>query len=195
MNFADQYKLDWIQFVKTLNEAGICYDNKGNCIAWAGKKKITGEIEVAGCYLKISLKEIQNIEYRWFYSFWQINIPIKIVIFLWLTWRNKNLTLTNLQKKNHQGLGICYLCRQNSEGNEHLFLHFHKSVNIWKHFTSKLQIPFIQFNTIEECLKWWSNQSKSRRLLTLIVFSEIWKGQNQLIFGSNRGGGTSYMIP
>jgi len=108
----------------------MCYDRKGDCIAWAGKKKSIGEIEVADYYFKICQKEVQSSKNCWSYNFWKINVPIKIIIFLWLTWRNKNLTWTNLQKKNHHCPGICYLCKENSEDNDHLFLHCHKYVNI-----------------------------------------------------------------
>lgn len=84
LNLANQYKHDRLQLIKTLKEGGISYDKKGDILTWGGKKKILGEVEVADYYLKISMKEFHNGEYFWFFRFWKVNIPIKIVTFLLL---------------------------------------------------------------------------------------------------------------
>lgn len=54
---------------------------------------------------------IQNShEVCWFTRFWKIKIPIKIILFIWLAWKNKNLTWENRRKRNMQGANdMCFL--------------------------------------------------------------------------------------
>ena len=44
-----------------------------------------------------------------------------MILFLWLVWKDKNLTWRNLQKKGWQGPGMCFLCGKEEEDNLHMF--------------------------------------------------------------------------
>lgn len=105
-----------------------------------------------------------------------------MIMFLWLIWKNKNITWDNLQKRNQQGPGICYLYWNEGEDNNHLLLKCPYSVRIWRYFTVKIGTPCIQYVNIFDCLYWWSEQCITWRLLPVAVFWEIWRWWDQIIF-------------
>jgi zinc-binding in reverse transcriptase len=52
---------------------------------------------------------------------WEIKAPPRVQIFVWLTMRNKILTIDNLVKRGWVITNMCYLCRANLESVQHIF--------------------------------------------------------------------------
>ena len=80
----------------------ICCDGHGDHITWVGKKKV-GEVEVSDRYYNLCTQELHITKVCWFYKFWRTMLPTKIIMFLWLVWKNKNLTWDNLLNRKWQG--------------------------------------------------------------------------------------------
>lgn len=87
-----------------MKSIGIYHYGRGDHVTWAGKKKIK-EIEVEDTYYNLCTKEMHLTKICLFYKFWCTIFPSNIIMFLWLTWKNKNLTWDNPQKRKRQGSG------------------------------------------------------------------------------------------
>lgn len=84
-------------------------------------------------------------EVGWFSKLWNTHIPTKNTIFLWLVWRNKNLTWENLQKRNWIGPGYCVLCMKAEEDNGHLFIKCPKVSTFWQYLDATYGLNIPQF--------------------------------------------------
>lgn len=89
-------------------------------LTWCGSK-MRDCLSVRGTYSKLILKKQWQISDSGFKNMWTVNVQIKLIIFMWLVWRNKNLTWKNLQKRGWHGPGLCVLSGENEEDNCHLF--------------------------------------------------------------------------
>lgn len=54
---------------------------------------------------------------------WKTKLPPKIICFSWTALHEACLTQDNLKKRKFQIANRCYMCHQNIESNNHLFLH------------------------------------------------------------------------
>lgn len=77
----------------------------------------------------------------------QVPIPIKIRVFMWLTSKNRILTLDNLLKKGWQGNNRCQFCHQ-PETINHLFVSCSFTKQIW-FFIGSCQQTSIQWNKFQ----------------------------------------------
>jgi len=100
--------------------AGLYREATSESINWNGKMS-ENNIVVADAYYQLCFLQTNHPGDGWFAKFWSPLLPIKNIIFLWLIWRNKNLTWENLQKRNWSGPGYCVLCGDVAEDNTHLF--------------------------------------------------------------------------
>ena len=55
-----------------------------------------GNIIVSDTYLSLCIEDAQQGNKYVLYTFWKTKIPIKIILFSWLVFHNKNLTWENL---------------------------------------------------------------------------------------------------
>lgn len=77
---------------------------------------------------KVFIKEENHI----LYAFWKTKALNKIIIFSWLVYHNRNLVWENLQKRNSDGPGIRWICKNHSEDNDHILLHCLLTTWVWK---------------------------------------------------------------
>lgn len=75
--------------------------------------------------------------------FWCSCCPRKIHVFNWLVWKNKVLSLDNLEKHqcNKLPMATCVLCHCGVETMDHLFIHCSFVRPIWDYFSILLRIP------------------------------------------------------
>ena len=98
MGLDSRWDAKWNRYINLLTSLGICTSVEGDRITWCGSKKMDG-LSVRGIYSSLILKKQWLHSDRWFKKIWRINVQIKLIIFMWLVWRNKNLTWNNLQKR------------------------------------------------------------------------------------------------
>eukprot|EP00253_Pinus_taeda_P022290 PITA_22290 len=115
-------------------------------------------------------------------TLWKVSCPLKMVLFLWLVFYNKNLTWEVLQQRGWSGPGRCSLCLMDSESNFHLFFTCPISSFIWYDLSISFGFPHISFSFVQEAIRWWSGQSDTRRSLFTHSCWLIWKWRNSFIF-------------
>lgn len=71
---------------------------------------------------------------------WNLKIPLRVKIFLWLADRNKLLTADNLRKRGWHGPTICNLCYSDAESVEHILHHYFYAVSVWNWLTDRLNL-------------------------------------------------------
>lgn len=116
------------------------------------------------------------------YSLWKVNCPLKIIIFSWLVYHNKNFTWTNFQKRGWQGPAICSICSVNTEDNLHIFLKCLLSQSMWMQMATYSGFPTISHPSMEDAYEWWGSQKTIWRPIPLIICWFIWKWRNKTIF-------------
>eukprot|EP00253_Pinus_taeda_P021713 PITA_21713 len=115
-------------------------------------------------------------------TLWKVSCPLKMVLFLWLVFCNKNLTWEVLQLRGWSGPRRCPLCLMDSETNFHLFFNCPFSSFIWYDLSISFGFPHLSFSTVQEAIRWWSGQSDTRRSLFTHSCWLIWKWRNSFIF-------------
>ena len=90
--------IDWNTFFGKMQAAGLSLMDGGDRITWEGA--MAGEsLIVNDIYSYISLQYLQDKSSSDFRHCWNRRIPIKILIFGWLVWRQKILTWDSLIKR------------------------------------------------------------------------------------------------
>lgn len=72
-----------------------------------------------------------------------IYIPPKVAVFTWLVFRRACLTQERLQRRGFQICSRCLLCGQEVETNEHFFIHFKITTNLWQLFFCILGVSWV----------------------------------------------------
>lgn len=124
----------------------------------------------------------EQVSSCWFSRFWKTRAQIKMILFLWLVWKNKNLTWRNLQKKGWHGPGMCYLCGKKEEDNLHLFYFYPFALETLTIVCGRLKINTPVYQSTEECLNWWINRGKSVRTIPILFHWHIWCTRNRRLF-------------
>lgn len=83
-------------------------------------------------------------------------IPTKVMCFSWTALREAILTQDNLCRRNFQLVNRCYMCQQQSESVNHLFLHWSVAADLWRMFLSVFGISWATPQTIKEAVESWS---------------------------------------
>lgn len=119
-------------------------------------------------------------------SFWKTGVPLKITLFAWLAFHDRNLTWTNLQKRNWHGPTICSIFFAEAEDNFHIFLNCHKTRILWNRLATHFGFVVIAHSSIMDALQWWSSQKTEWRPIPLLVFWFVWKWRNKRIFENGK---------
>lgn len=117
---------------------------------------------------------------------WKVACPLKMILFSWLVFRNRNLTWEVLQKKSWHGPGRCAMCQNAAETNLHMFFQCASSLCIWYELSLSFGFPYLIFSSVQDGFKWWSEQSLSRRTLFIFVCWFLWKWRNANIFQDSK---------
>ncbi|CAN0901853.1 Putative ribonuclease H protein At1g65750, partial [Linum grandiflorum] len=88
---------------------------------------------------------------------WLQMVPSKICCFLWLCCTGKIATLDVLKQKGWSLANRCFLCEQDEESTNHLFLHCNFSSQIWNHFALKMGFTFVRPDHTVSLVRSWSS--------------------------------------
>ena len=87
---------------------------------------------------------------------WKVKISSKVTCFTWLLAKEAVLTQDNLIKRGFQLCSGCYLCGEEAETINHLFLHCRMTYQLWKIFINLRGIKWTMPRRIQEVLACWN---------------------------------------
>lgn len=114
--------------------------------------------------------------------FWKASCPLKMILFSWLLFSNRNLSWEVLQRKGWQGPGRCQMCRNDAESNLHMFFQCGASSSIWYDLSLIYGFSHRVFSSVQDGFLWWSAQCPSWRSLFIITCWFLWKWRNEHTF-------------
>jgi hypothetical protein len=109
----------------------------------------------------------------------------------WLALQNRLWMADGLRKRGWDNYGLCPLCKQTEETNNHLFVHCHYSVRVWELLKDWLHIQGLHPRLWVglDIQDWWSllaeasgAHRKGLASLTLLTVWMIWEERNARVF-------------
>jgi hypothetical protein len=96
---------------------------------------------------------------------------------------NKILTWENLQNRGWQGPGMCYLCRQQRETNNHIFVNCVLLHCVWSEIKKVVKAQsWMDSNSLVECFHNWNSQNSHYQALPAFTCWNIWMDRNKALF-------------
>jgi len=175
----------WNSVRQNLQGQAIKRPGTKDVLAW-NLPRAPSPVHVKGIYVALSFKPAHSDQQIFPFSLWKVACPLKMVLFSWLLFQNRNLSWEVLQKKGWQGPGRCALCLSAEETNYHLFFQCQASQQIWYELSLSLDFPYLGFSSVQDGFFWWCARTDTRRTLFLLVCWTIWKWRNDSIFNSSR---------
>lgn len=170
---------EWNQILLILSQ--LSFTHAFDKLAWRWDH--TGGFTVKSLYLFLNHRGILvNTPMLW----WNLPIPHKIKIFMWLTFKNRILTRVNLQKRGWEGVVTCVFCSHQETVN-HLFLNCQlvSQILFW---LGKQQLQCSHWHTLEEVFHFAITLPPLEKTAFLIVFSAtcwtVWKHRNEVCFNN-----------
>ncbi|KAG8054917.1 hypothetical protein GUJ93_ZPchr0001g29416 [Zizania palustris] len=170
----------WMQLKDTCS--AISLRNAADVVVWVLSK--SGVFTVKSFYLALKTQNIMKT----CNPIWNLKIPLKVKIFLWLARRNKILTKDNLSKRGWKGENIkCLFCCENETVN-HIFLDCAVARFVWRMLYICFNVgPFISVDSMWHT--WSCSKDKSWRSLSGVglaaVLWSLWKVRNDAVFRGN----------
>lgn len=145
-----------------LNLQGLAIRRSGtsDVLAW-NLPDAPSLVRVKDIYAALSQKSAHSLKPMFPFPFWKAACPLKMVLFSWLLFQNRNLSWENLQKRGWNGLSRCALCLSAEETNFHMFFQCQASLQVWYDISLSLDYPYLRFSSVQEGFFWWSAQSTS----------------------------------
>lgn len=176
---------------------GIFRSTDRDSLIWKGLGGTTA-VQAKKIYLQILYTALDPPDNIFPAIFLKTGCSIKIIIFAWLVFYDKNLTLENLQKRKWHGSAICPICRSNSENNLHFFLQCPQTRLIWQSIADQFGFAFVNTLSITEAFTGLSKLQTEKRPIPLLTIWAIWKWHNRIIFNSIKDPQTTvfeYILP
>ncbi|WMV10142.1 hypothetical protein MTR67_003527 [Solanum verrucosum] len=154
-------------------------------LVWKGERG--GEFTVKSAYRELRSTEEQHAGWPW-RMIWRTEIPYKVNYFTWLLAKQAVLTHENLNKRKPNLCSSCYLCEEQVETVNHLFLHCKWTDQLWQMFIQKRKIKWTKPGSIKEVLQCWNRDGnagkneKRWRIVPACIWWTIWKERNQRCF-------------
>lgn len=161
---------DWdiprlIDFIKKLEQFKGTSNNQDR-LEWLGQGQ--GRFSVRGAYRKFNPYNNQIDNWPW-KLIWKVKILYKVSCFTWLLAKQAVLTQENLMKRGFQLSPRCFLCKEEVETVNHLFLHCRTRNQIWRTFTGMKGLNWVMPRKIEQALKIWSSYAN------IVFYKDRWK--------------------
>ncbi|WMV54061.1 hypothetical protein MTR67_047446 [Solanum verrucosum] len=138
---------DFINKIEQFGELGADEDE----LQWKGDEKNTYKVSKA--YMKMN-HNLQPSNWPW-KNIWKTKMPHKVACFVWLLAKEAMLTQENLMKRGIILCLRCFLCREQAETVNHLFLHCRITRQLWRLFLNHRGITWSILGKITEALTSW----------------------------------------
>lgn len=154
-------------------------------LTWKGGS--SSKFTVNAAYNYLSSRGHPNYPWPW-KKIWKIKAPFKVICFSWLLVRKACLTLEILQRRGIQTSSTCFLCQQEEETNEHLFLHCVITRQLWQLFIALAGIVWVMpKDTIGLICSWNSIRGRTChkewwKIVPACIWWTVWKERNARCF-------------
>jgi zinc-binding in reverse transcriptase len=109
-----QYQFD--RLLKILLNVPIPGVTDQDVVVWKQTPNGNYTIKLFYLFLKQGLLILSDL-----YVIWDLKIPPRMQVFIWIMVQNKILTIEALKRRGWSIVGICYMCRSNDESTNYLF--------------------------------------------------------------------------
>lgn len=169
-------------FLKTsLLQGGFACSADDDHLVWSLSPSSSHAI-VKDIYMHLIALSNRMISKRFPALWWNLGCPLKVTLFTWLVFSNKNLTWESLRKRSWHGPSRCALCKLDEETNFHLFFKCPVSQQIWSELAQLFSFPHLSFISVEAAFAWWGRQIASLRPILPIALWSLWKWRNNFFF-------------
>jgi len=170
----------WQAAVNNFTGKGISQSGLKDELIWALEKS-SPSYNVKDIYAAITNGH-QQASPSFPHKLWEATCPLKMVLFSWLLFSDKNLTWEVIQRKGWQGPGRCQMCHSEVEKNAHMFFQCVASSSIWYELSLIFGFSHQTFSSVQEAFSWCSSQCSSRRSLFFLTCWFLWTWRNDCIF-------------
>jgi hypothetical protein len=113
----------WLELVEVVSS--MRYTSDGDALIWAYESR--GEYTIKSLYAVINFRGVQPVFVP---AVWEIVVPPRIQVFLWLLANNKVMTVDNLLRRGTAKPLECQFCKEN-ESVQHLFFNCVVAKYVW----------------------------------------------------------------
>ena len=155
-----------------------------DALLWSHDKYI-GDITAAEGYDCIASSCVISGHASVFKLLWKLNIPNKIVCFIWLLLKDHILTWDQLQCRGRHGPSLCMLCRNGEDSSQHIFMDCMFSRRVYSAVGESYGLPsFSKFSFCHFVEQWFTITPVNfvYHYLPLFFLWCIWKQRNRCIF-------------
>jgi hypothetical protein len=147
-----------------------------------------GEYSTASAY---NLQFFGLIESNFCKLIWKAWATPKAKQHAWLALQNRLWTADRLRRRGWENCGLCPLCKQTEETNNHLFVHCRFTIRVWELLKDWIGMHAIHPRQWQglHIQDWWSSMAerpsplrKGLASLILLVVWELWQERNVRIF-------------
>ena len=137
----------WTSVKERLSSLGIIRSGTKDCLVWS-LQKANLPVCVKHIYAEMISVIARSPDPLFPPCLWKAACPLKMIIFSWPVFGNKNLTWEVLQRKNWQGPSRCAMCHNAAESNLHMFFQCASSLHIWYDLSLNFGFPYLIFTSV-----------------------------------------------
>jgi hypothetical protein len=175
LGLSGEMATEWNNFLIMLRSSGISLNNSRDKLVWSWNRA-KGSVTANLAYQSLSYINLLDDNRWWYKAIWKVNIPGKIICFMWLCLMDCILTGANYRRRGGIGPSTCSLCLRDEETTSHLFVHCEVSQSIWKDILIYLKIlEAWSCSSLEDnILQWFTTYPKLQHVPFLVLWG-IWK--------------------
>eukprot|EP00253_Pinus_taeda_P003310 PITA_03310 len=145
----------WNSIKVRLRNCGIFRSKEHDILIWKSSK-ILYEVQVKDVYKDLISKVPSRLNPSFPAILWKSGCPLKMTLFAWLAFHNRNLIWDNLRKRGWQGPGVCSFCWAEEESNFHLFFACKKTRPLWWNLENAHGIQHFTHSSTADTFFWCS---------------------------------------
>lgn len=149
---------------------------------WFGIRTARGNSQ-PNQHTKILTHQIQwQVGWPW-KMIWKVKTPYKVACFIWLLAKNRALTQDRFHLSSR-----CFLCGEQAETINHLFLHCKWADQLWSMFINQRGISWVMPQVLTDALISWNRegsitiQKERWKIVPARIWWTLWKERNQICF-------------
>ncbi|KAJ4804331.1 RNA-directed DNA polymerase (reverse transcriptase)-related family protein [Rhynchospora pubera] len=180
---------EWHELTTILHNT--CLKNEDDTMNWRW--------ETNGIYTSHSLYQFLNfggVPNHLSNIWWELKVPVKIQVFMWLVMHDKILSKHNLSKKGWPGDVSCCCCGD-VETTTHLFLFCPIIKTVW-FWLGNCQNEFYKWQSLPDIVNFAARLRKKNKHAFLTCFSALcwgmWNMRNEIIFNNRRAKTTRNLL-
>nr|XP_033510409.1 uncharacterized protein LOC104090014 isoform X2 [Nicotiana tomentosiformis] len=160
-------------------------DQQPDKLIWGNSKR--GKYTVKEGYIHLCDQNPIIDNWPWKHI-WRTKVSTKVTCFTWLSLNGACVTQGNLIKRNITLVNRCYMCQQQSESVNHLFLHCSVAKEIWNFFYTIFGLKWVMPQSTKQAFESWyfwrvgKSIRKIWKMVPAAIFWCIWKERNRRCF-------------